>query len=255
VRLPLVSGTMICMTTADPATGLERLNALITPDLWKRVDSMNRAAVVGWGTMLNVAHLVRGIRTLHAAGQCHAALPLLRSVMEYTLGTIWLADAGGEAVDVLNRRLQGSHGKLRADLGDIDLDAAFPADAVQAFRGVLAAQLPPHPDERLSAFRHLLTEYGFEKNIPVYNVLSGITHLSLEGAQVFFQDRDGEIRLWQQPLHGEVAPCEVLCLGMQFDTMLAYNELLASRPWTADLAAIAKDHELSVILATRQPRR
>ena len=53
---------------------------------------MNRAAVVGWGTMLNVAHLVRGIRTLHAAGQCHAALPLLRSVMEYALGTIWLAD-------------------------------------------------------------------------------------------------------------------------------------------------------------------
>ena len=97
------------MTTADPATGLERLNALITPNLWKQVDGMNRAAVVGWGTMLNVAHLVRGIRTLHAAGQCHAALPLLRSVMEYALGTIWLADGGEDAVDVLNRRLQGSH--------------------------------------------------------------------------------------------------------------------------------------------------
>jgi hypothetical protein len=42
---------------------------------------------------------------------------------------------------------------------------------------------------------------------------------------------------------------------MQFDTMLAYNELLASKPWTADLAAIAKDHELPVNLATRQPGR
>lgn len=173
---------MACMTTADPATGLERLNALITPDLWKRVDGMNRAAVVGWGTMLNVAHLVRGIRTLHTAGQCHATLPLLRSVMEYTLGTIWLADEGEDAVDVLSRRLQGSHDKLLADLGDTDLDAAFPPEAVQSFRGVLAAQLPPHPDERLSAFRHLLKEYGFEKMIPVYNVISGITHLSLEGA-------------------------------------------------------------------------
>lgn len=243
------------MTTADPATGLERLDALITPDLWKRVDGMNRAAVVGWGTMHNVAYLVRGVRTLHAAGQCHAARPLLRSVMEYTLGTIWLADAREDAVDVFNRRLQGSHGKLLADLGDTDLDATFPPEAVQAFRDVLTAQLPPHPDERLSSFRHLLKEYGLEKMIPVYNVLSGIAHLSLEGAQVFFQDRDGEIRLGQQPLHGEVAPCEVLCLGMQFDTMLAYNELLASRPWTADLAAIAKDHGLSVILATRKPGR
>jgi len=38
---------MTCMTTADPAAGIERLNALIAPDLWKRVDGMNRAAVVG----------------------------------------------------------------------------------------------------------------------------------------------------------------------------------------------------------------
>jgi hypothetical protein len=29
--------------------------------------------------------------------------------MEYALGTIWLADAGEHAVDVLNRRLKGSH--------------------------------------------------------------------------------------------------------------------------------------------------
>jgi hypothetical protein len=45
--------------------------------------------------------------------------------MEYALGTIWLADAGEDAVDVLNRRLQGSHGKLLVDLGDLDLDASF----------------------------------------------------------------------------------------------------------------------------------
>ena len=42
---------------------------------------------------------------------------------------------------------------------------------------------------------------------------------------------------------------------MQFDTMLAYNELLTFRPWTADLAAIAEDHELPANLATRQPGR
>jgi len=110
--------------------------------------------------------------------------------MEYALGTIWLADAGEDAVNVLNRRLQGSRGKLLVDLGDIDLDAAFPPEAAQTFRDVLTAQLPPHSDERLSAFRHLLKEYGFEKMIPIYNVISGITHLSLEGAQIYvFQDR------------------------------------------------------------------
>jgi hypothetical protein len=51
--------------------------------------------------------------------------------MEYALGTMWLADAGEDAVDVLNRRLQGSKHKLRADL---ELDSIslvdFPAEAV-----------------------------------------------------------------------------------------------------------------------------
>jgi hypothetical protein len=45
-----------------------------------------------------------------------------------------------------------------------------------------------------------------------------------------------------------------ICLGMLFDTMLNYNELMSSKPWTADLAAIAKDHELPTALATRKAR-
>jgi hypothetical protein len=244
------------MTMAGPGAGIDRLNALITPDLWREVDGMNRAAVVGWGTMFHVVHLVRAIRTLHSAGQCHATVPLLRSVMEYALGTMWLADAGEDAVDVLNRRLQGSKRKLRADLELDSLSLAdFPAEAVRTFQDTLTAQLPPHPDERLSAFRHLLQEYGFEKMIPVYDVISGHTHLSLDGAQEFFHDGDAALSLSQQPRHNELMPCEDICLGMQFDTMLAYNELLAGRPWTADLAAIAMDHELPVNLATRRPGR
>jgi hypothetical protein len=100
-----------------------------------------------------------------------------------------------------------------------------------------------------------MEEYGFKKVIPVYNVISGITHLSLEGAQQFFQYRDDTIRLSQEPIMREAAPCEVICLGMLFDTMLNYNELLASKPWTPDLTAIAKDHELSVALAARKAKR
>jgi hypothetical protein len=174
--------------------------------------------------------------------------------MEYALGTMWLADAGEDAVDVLNRRLQGSKHKPRADL---ELDsislADFPAEAVRTFMDTLAAQVPPHPDERLSAFRHLLQEYGFEKMIPVYDVISGHTHLSLEGAQEFFQNGDAELRLSQQPRHNELMPCEDVCLGMQFDTMLAYNELLRTRPWTAQLSVIAEDHGLPARLAARRP--
>jgi hypothetical protein len=113
----------------------------------------------------------------------------------------------------------------------------------------LAAELPPHPDERLSAFKHLQLEYGLGKLVPVYDVLSGLTHMSLDGAQEFFENGDGTLRLWQLPRHGVLMPCEAACLGMQFDTMAAYNELLGTRPWTAPLAAIAEDHDLPVRMA------
>lgn len=215
---------------------------------------MNRAAVVGWGTMFHVVSMVRAIRTLHSTGQCHATAPLLRSLMEYTLGTMWLADAGEDAVDVLNRRLQGSKHKLHTDLelDDISLDD-FPAETVQTFMDTLAKHVPPHPDERLSAFRHLLQEYGFGKLVPVYDIVSGRVHLSLEGAQEFFQSMDNTIALSQQPRHNELMPCDDICLGMQFDAMLAYNELLRTRPWTAELLSIAEDHGLPTRLAVRSP--
>jgi Family of unknown function (DUF5677) len=242
------------MTTAAPGTGIDRLNDLITLDLWREVDGMNRAAVVGWGTTFHVVHLVKAVRTLHAAGQCHATVSLLRSVMEYTLGTMWLADAGEDAVDVLNRRLQYSKHKLRDDIEQHESIrmSDFPAEAVRTFMDTLAVQLTPHPDERLAAFRHLLQEYGFEKLIPVYDVISGHSHLSLEGAQEFFQNGEGAIGLTQDPRHNELMPCEDICLGMQFDTMLAYNELLRTRPWTAQLSAIAGDHGLPVRLVARR---
>jgi len=127
--------------------------------------------VVGWGMMLTVVHQVRGVRVLHAACQCHAALPLLRSLTEYAMGTIWVADAGEAAVDVLNNRLQHSHGRLARDMGGpggIDLETTFPASLVTRFRSVLDAALSSHPDDRLTHFSSLLEEYGLGKMVPVY---------------------------------------------------------------------------------------
>lgn len=242
------------MIDTGPASGLARLETLVTSDLGSRLNGMNRAAVVGWGTIFNVIHLVKGVRVLHAASCCHAAIPVLRSVLEYTLGTIWLADAGDAAVDVFNRRFQYAQGKLGKAVGDADLDAKFPSDVVKHFRDTLAVELPTHPDERLASFTNLMVEYGAEDMVSVYHVLSGMTYLSLEGAQAFFKDEDGALRVWQNPHRGEVIPCEQVSLQMQFAAMLAYNDLLDGKPWTSALVEIARDHGLSLERAARKPR-
>lgn len=241
-----VSGSMSRMDTPTPAAGLQRLDALITPDLSQYVDPVRRASRVAWGTMFSALYTVRAIRTLHSGGQCHAALPLLRTAIEYTLGTIWLADAGDDAVDVLNRRLQASHKKLDGHLSSSGLDGRFPPGALQVMRKVVATDLPPHPDETLIGFAHLLSRYGFDEMLPVYDTLSGLSHLSLEGAQEFFRETTTTVALSQNPLETPLAThCETLSLGLQFDSMFACNELFPARPWSAALAEIARDHDLT----------
>jgi hypothetical protein len=234
------------MYTSDPAAGLQRLEALITPNLSQHVDPASRASRVAWGTMFCVLHTVRAIRTLHSSGQCHATLPLLRTAIEYTLGTTWLADAGDDAVDVLNRKLQASHQKLDRDIKGAGLDERFPPGAFDVLREVLAADVPPHRDETLIGFAHLLTRYGYDEMLPIYDTLSGVSHLSLEGAQEFFRETDTTVTLSQRPLATPIAAyCETLCLGLQFDAMFACNELFPARPWSAALADIARDHDLT----------
>lgn len=240
------------MTDHDPASGIERLNALITPDLHEHVDGTNRAAVLGWGTTFNVLHLVKGVRLLHEADSCYVAMPLMRSMLEFAMGTIWIADAQEDAVEVLNRRLLGQHNKLLKDLGGVDLEALVGAETVAAFMRTRAEKLDPHPDERLIGFANLLREYNLDGLVPIYDVLSGQAHLSTQAAGAFFQTTDEAARLWLEPRFGEVVACEELCLLVLFDTMKAYNALLAGRPWSDALAAIAADY---ADLTTELPKR
>jgi hypothetical protein len=58
--------------------------------------------------MLNVQHLVDGVRALDAVGCSHAAISLVRMLFEYAVGLLWLADSGQDAADVLNIRLHSA---------------------------------------------------------------------------------------------------------------------------------------------------
>lgn len=104
------------MPELDYSAAIDRLNELITPEQIPLVDPTQPACVIGWGAMLNVQHLIHGIRVLDAGGCSHAAIPVVRTLFEYSVGVLWLADAGQDAADVLNRRLHGAQTKLNRDL-------------------------------------------------------------------------------------------------------------------------------------------
>lgn len=244
----------------DFSAGFERVLALITDDLHERVDGDDLAAVVAWGTLFNAVHYARGLRALHDAGCCSAVAPVFRSLLEYAVGTMWLADAGEEAVEVLNRSLVYTQNRLNRSLEGVEELAAWrealPEEAVRNFESVISTQLGPHPDERLSSFTALLSEYGFAPWVPIYNSLSGISHLSTVGAQRFVRESPSGWDAQQVPFgpfeYG--ALCLEIALPVLVDAMAAFDKLLAGRPWRPELERIAEEYEMVITDAKRKTR-
>lgn len=87
--------------------------------------------------------------------------------------------------------------------------------------------------------------------MPVYNVLAMISHLSNTSAQRYFRQTPDTFTVSQEPIEGEVTPCEEVAFGLLADTMAAYDKLPIGRPWTTELAKIAADYELTITHAMR----
>jgi hypothetical protein len=171
---------------------------------------------------------------------------------------MWLSDAGEEAVDVLNRAMVYTHKRL-----DRSLDAAeeldgwrsrMPAEAVQKFEAIKAAELGPHPDERLSGFTILLEEYGFPEWVAVYNALSTCSHLSASGAQRYIRKVSNGWNASQQPFEAEAVFRLQFSFPLLVDAMAAFDSLVVGRPWKGELERIAAEYGAKITYARRKSK-
>jgi hypothetical protein len=247
------------MTNTNHLEGLDRLRALLTPDLHQRVDASNRAALVGWGTLFSTVHYTDGMVRLHQAENCFAASPVRRSAMEYAMTTVWLADAGDDAVDAMNLALQDKQGKLLNGITAANAWDRFPTEAQTISQANKDTQLPTSSEATYLHMAHQLDRYDVNLNvegkIPLrlyYIVESQLAHPSMIGAQVFFKDNGDAVELHMMPRHSEMVPCLHIAMVLLYTAMLAYNQLLTGNPWTDELLAIAGDYDLDKGLPARQ---
>ena len=249
------------MPSTDPMKTIQRLRALVNDELYKLVDPQNRAAVIGWGTMLSVSHFVDGMVLLHRAGNCFAAGPIRRSAMEYAITTVWLADSPEEAADALNGGLKFKVGSLVDGVVDAGAQARFPDSAVQSAQALKEVKLPKATQANLLHITHLLDAYDSSEDgdgsIPLsllYDGESSFTHASLMGAQVFFAERGDATALSTKPEPREMVPCLEMGEYFLFTAMLAFNELLIGKPWTDTLQTIATEIGADASLPKRRQR-
>ncbi|MEU6898801.1 DUF5677 domain-containing protein [Streptomyces virginiae] len=238
------------MADADPSDGLLRLENLITNDLHTRIDPTNRASMIGWGLFFTVAHQVRAVLGLHTAGACRAAAPNRRSALEHAITLRWCVDQGDRMGDIYNRKLHNDQIQLakalRADgTADRYKDAyQVMADTVKTVKESIA----PDPNERLAKIEHLMQGYGLDRERTFYQVDSRFVHPTLTGAQMFFKDDGEAFHVSQMPIHEEIVACHLYSLWILHAAMLAFNEVLIGKPWTAELEKIAKDFGFMTML-------
>lgn len=240
------------MTEQSVQEGLNRLEALIYPDLYRYIDPASRVGPVAWGVFFTVTHQICAVLRLHSGGLCFSAGPNRRTLIEYILFLAWLADDGEAAVDVLNRSLQNNQKGMATRLRATSQLDQFPEHARETLKQTINEPLLPHPDERLLKPWNLIEEYDSSLK-SYYAAESGFSHVSMTSIQFFTkQDADADaFALSQTPVPEEAAPCPELCLHLLSQSLLIFNEILMGSPWTAELASIAAEYDLD----TRRPRR
>ncbi|MGW2040304.1 DUF5677 domain-containing protein [Streptomyces virginiae] len=238
------------MAEADPSNGLMRLENLITDDVHTRIDPMNRASMIGWGLFFTVAHQVRAVLVLHKAGACGAASPNRRSALEHTITLRWCVDQGDRIGDIYNRKLRNDQIQLAKALKADGTKDRY-KDGYQVMAGTVKAvneTIASDPNERLAKIEHLMQGYGLARERTFYQVESRFTHPTLTGVQMFFKDDGEAFHVSQMPIQDEVVACDLYCLWIFHVAMLAFNEVLTDKPWTAELEAIAKEYGFATTL-------
>lgn len=233
------------------ADGLDRLYALVEED-HKVPGRDDLPAAFAYAALLRIVDLAHGISLLHHDGRCSIVPPLMRSQLEYTMGALWLADDGLAAAAVLMKGAQFTGKKLLTHMNDAGRtpEDYWSAELADGFHEGIGLALPPHRDEYLTSFSHLLREYGFDELVAVYDVLSMHSHLSMHGLIQGLSFLPPGI----SEQIGDQVDCEQHAFHMLFEAVGAVDGLLVGSPWSAGLARIGADYGLVPSRPQRRPR-
>lgn len=159
-------------------------------------------------------------------------------------------DQGDRIGDIYNRKLRGDQIQLAKALAadgtkDRYRDAyEIMAQTVKTVSDTIAAD----PNEKLVKIDNLVKGYSLTKEWSLYTVESRFTHPTPTGVQMFFKDNGEAIHVSQAPIHEEIVACQLYCLWILHIAMLAFNEVLAGKPWTAELGQVAKEYGFATTL-------
>lgn len=204
----------------------------------------NRAPRVAFGLFMSLAHQVHALMLLREADADHACSPLRRSLIEHAAFLALLADKGDSAVDLLNRGLQHTQGKLKRA---VDAAAISYDEGAQVIIDRTLTEQLPEAQTHLLHVANLVEKYFGRNTVALWMAESGLAHPSLHVAGLFVDEsEDGQLTVSKQPLRDFSKETLALCLDSIFHGALAFNSLLISPVFEPVLREVAEEFDLSM---------
>lgn len=195
-------------------------------------DASPDLARVAHGWYARIRQTARALLLLDANDFGDEASPLRRSIIEHAVALCWLVDAKETALDALDRQHQ-RRTKLTAD----NLSEGW-SITKEDLSSILDAEIDPSPQETYLKFAHLCQKYGFSEIMVAWLTETATCHPSLLSAESYVDEADGKRVLLKNSKRSTETNVEVALSTFLLIASGAFNHLLKSQPWAAELADI-----------------
>ncbi|WP_242892498.1 hypothetical protein [Actinomadura litoris] len=230
----------------DPFPAIEKITELFDGDIAALIPPQSRAATVAYGLCMNLIYQAGAVLVLDEKGLHLGAAPIRRSMIEFLVRLLWLADSAEPAVDALNHDLQAILGRLAQAAKRADVD--IPPEVIAKSDATRQTHLPPASERNLLQTKHVTDAYGLNQQYVWWLSETQTAHPSLIAVQLFVEQTAEATVLHHEPQYVKEVPAKHLCLSILFQAALAMNELLIGRPWTELLRSIGEEFSFSLDL-------
>lgn len=205
---------------------------------------------VAWGWWARICRTARAVNVLAAEGLLHEAAPLVRVVIEHSIGLVWLTDVGDPGYASIIARHHKHMENVRASANKADWIIDVP-DSTSSD----SAQLPTDEDLKYPrSFETMLDDYELGTLYTVYRVESAYNHPTYAGARPYLQQRDDALQILTTPESPSRAIQIETARSLIIATM-AVDRLLDGRPLQPRTRAASSLLGVPHELPARKPNR
>jgi hypothetical protein len=200
---------------------------------------IRRTVILAHGWYVTILRTSQAILILEARSLGHEAAPLRRSLIEHSLGLVWLSEATEDAVNSVLGRYKNMNLKnlregvenFKDSLGDDYLKLR------EALSSVLDFAIEGSSEDQFLRFKHLCDRFRVRRMYMAWLRYTGLSHPTYASACAYIRGSGDNAELAREPTQTTADSMQEM-VGLLLLATAAMNRLVQGQPWNAILNEI-----------------